>query len=313
VIIKQIYSIKKASRYGFILGGFLFPSLLIFLTCATSSPVNTAREGSASFAAVEAVQPQWQPFADGIGYFHGKTVSPRLEFWALRIDLYAPNTRIVVKGGADGDGTLGAKVSSFVRSNDLLAGINAVPFDVISAKEGLPVKNMGLVISGGELIAPVNPNYDALVFYKDGGAAIIKQSEISSTEDIENAVGGFHQILAGAEAAQRTLNSEERHPRSAAGISANDGILYLLVIDGRREGSSGGTEKETALLLRAFGSTDGINFDGGGSSALVLRYPDGRVRAVNTPIHGGIPGQERAVAGCLGVYSVFPGEDKVPQ
>jgi len=294
------------------LGGFLFfPSLLIFITCATSSPANTAREGPASFAAVEAVQPQWQSFADGIGYFHGKTVNPRLEFWALRIDLGAPNTRVVVKGGADGDGTLSSKVSSFVKSNDLLAGINAVPFDVISAREGLPIKNMGLVISGGKLIAPVNPNYDALVFYRDGSAAVVKQSAVSSAEDIKNAVGGFHQILAGAETTQRTLNSEERHPRSAAGISANGGILYLLVIDGRREGSSGGTEKETALLLRALGSTDGINLDGGGSSALVLRYPDGRVKAVNTPIHGGISGQERAVAGCLGISSVFPREDKV--
>jgi hypothetical protein len=313
VIIKQIYSDKKASRFGYILGGFLFLLLLIFPTCATGSPVNTTREGPVSFTTVQAVQPQWQPLADGIGYFHGKTDNPRLEFWALRIDLHAPNTRIVVKGGADGDGTLGTKVSSFVRSNDLLAGINAVPFDVISAREGLPIKNMGLVISGGELIAPVNPNYDALVFYRDGHAAVVRQSAVSSIVDIENAVGGFHQILAGTEATQRTLNREDRHPRSAAGISADGGILYLLVIDGRREGSSGGTEKETALLLRALGSTDGINLDGGGSSALVLRYPDGRVRAVNTPIHGGIPGQERAVAGCLGVSSVFPREDKVPK
>jgi len=311
VIIKQIHSIKRASRFGYILGGFFFP-LFIFLACA-GSPTGTARESPASFAAVEAVEPQWQPFADGIGYFHGKTASPLLEFWALKIDLATPNTRVVVKGGAEGEGTNSTKVSSFVRGNELLAGINAVPFDIISAKEGQPIKNMGLVISGGELIASANPNYDALVFYKNGRAAVVSQSEVSSAADIENAVGGFHQILTGGEAAQRTLNNEGRHPRSAAGISANGGILYLLVIDGRREGSAGGTEKETALLLRALGSIDGINLDGGGSSALVLRYPNGKVRAVNTPIHGGIPGRERAVAGCLGVALVLPREDKVPQ
>jgi len=80
--------------------------------------------------------------------------------------------------------------------------------------------------------------------------------------------------------------------------------LYLLVIDGRRSGSIGGTELDTAILLQSLGSWDGINFDGGGSSALVIRYPDNKIRAVNTPIHSGIPGRERAVAGCIGIQIV---------
>jgi len=94
-----------------------------------------------------------------------------------------------------------------------------------------------------------------------------------------------------------------RHPRSAAGISPDGKFLYLLVIDGRQFKSIGSTEEETALLLRALGSAEAINFDGGGSSALALRYPDGKVRVVNTPIHKLIPGRERGVAGCLGIKS----------
>lgn len=257
--------------------------------------------------------PQWQSFADGIGYFHGMTASPKIEFWALKIDLNAPQLRVVVKGGA-----LSAKVSSFVRDNNLIAGINAVPFDISSSREGQPIKNMGVVISGGETVAATNARYDALVFYKsgqegNGRAAIVPQSAIHSTENIENAVGGFHQILVGGQMAERTQvknapsanaaqsASAARHPRSAAGISTDGECLYLLVIDGRRSSSIGATEAETALLLRALGSADGINFDGGGSSALALRFPDGKVRAVNTPVHGLIPGQERAVAGSLGI------------
>jgi hypothetical protein len=73
------------------------------------------------------------------------------------------------------------------------------------------------------------------------------------------------------------------------------------VIDGRRAESVGGTEKETALLLHALGSWNGINFDGGGSSALVMRQPDGSFRTLNTPVHSGIPNRERPVAGCIGV------------
>jgi exopolysaccharide biosynthesis protein len=154
------------------------------------------------------------------------------------------------------------------------------------------------------MVSSPRPPYDALIFYDDGAAAIVSQAALDSAENIAGAAGGFYQILKGRELTERTTKAKKRHPRSAAGLSADSGngrFLYLLVIDGRRPGSIGATEAETALLLKALGAIDGINLDGGGSSALVLRYPNGSVRAVNTPIHGGIPGRERAVAGCIGI------------
>ena len=281
---------------------FVTPLITIFISCATVSPVNSKRERPASFPVIEAVQPHWESFTTGIGYFHGRIARPNLEFWALRIELASPDTRIVVRGGMmDDNRTLSTRVSSFVRDNDLIAGVNAVPFDVISATEGRPIRNIGIVITDGELIAPAVQRYDALVFYTDGTAAIVSQSVIDSTENIKNAIGGFNRVLENGEPARRTLNLEPRHPRSAAGISTNGEYLYLLVIDGRRLGSIGATEKEIALLLHALGSWEGLNFDGGGSTSLVLRYPDGRAKPVNTPIHKGIPGRERAVAGCIGI------------
>jgi exopolysaccharide biosynthesis protein len=292
---------QKASQI-ILRGFFIFPFLMLLLSCATVSPIEQAREKPVTFADVESVKPNWQSFADGVDYFHGKTAQPRLEFWALRIELAAPNTRIVVKGGAMENGrTLSVKVSSFVRGNALAAGINATPFDVSSTKEGQPIKNSGLVISGGRVIAPANPRYDALVFLSDGRAVIVNQSATASMTNIENAVGGFHHILKDGEPAQRTIDREGRHPRSAAGVSPNGERLYLLVIDGKRSGSVGGTERETALLLRALGSWQGLNLDGGGSTALAMRYPNGKVQTVNTPVHGIIPGVERAVAGCIGI------------
>jgi exopolysaccharide biosynthesis protein len=150
------------------------------------------------------------------------------------------------------------------------------------------------------MVSPPEPRFDALVFYTDGSVAIAAQSELE-TAAIENAVGGFHRILESGELVPRVLPLTPRHPRSAAGIAPDNRFLYLLVIDGRRPGSVGTTEAETALLLRSLGAAEGINFDGGGSSALALRYPDGKIRAVNTPIHHQIPGKERGVAGCLGV------------
>jgi exopolysaccharide biosynthesis protein len=198
-------------------------------------------------------------------------------------------------------GILSVRVSSFVRDNGLVAGINALPFDTVSGTEGEPRINIGIVIANGVMFSPPHKSFDALVFYKDGHAAIETQSGIKDFDSIENAVGGFYRILDNGQLVPRVLNLSDRHPRSAAGISPDGKFLYLLVIDGRQIKSAGCTEAETALLLRALGASDGINFDGGGSTALALRYPDNIVRVVNTPIHGNIPGRERAVAGCLGI------------
>jgi len=297
----------------------IFPSSLLPVTCyllpvfcslfTVSCTTFSHVEGPAE--SVEQVSPVWTLQAPGLDYFAGKVLRPRIEFYALRVDLTAPNLRIVAyPGGRSRVGFLSVRVSSFVRDNGLLAGINALPFDTVSGTEGEPRINIGLVISDGVTLSPPHKNFDALVFYKDGHAAIAAQSEISDhdSESIENAVGGFYRILEHGELVPRVLNSGDsagakhpRHPRSAAGISPDNKFLYLLVIDGRQFKSVGGTEAETALLLRALGATEGINFDGGGSSALVLRYPDGTVRVVNTPIHDQIPGRERAVAGCLGI------------
>jgi exopolysaccharide biosynthesis protein len=192
-------------------------------------------------------------------------------------------------------------VSSFVRSRGLLAGINALPFYPSSDREGEPRTNTGLVISDGVMLSPPHTAFDALVFYPDGSAAIVPQSRVKSADGIANAVGGFYRVLEGGCLTERAANGKERHPRSAVGICAGGRYLYLLVIDGRRPGSAGSTEAETAVILKRLGASEGLNFDGGGSSALALRYPDGHIRVANTPVHSGIPGRERAVAGCLGV------------
>lgn len=59
------------------------------------------------------------------------------------------------------------------------------------------------------------------------------------------------------------------HPRTAAGVTA-EGELILLVVDGRQRDSRGVDLDELAQLLASTGAVDGINLDGGGSSALVV-------------------------------------------
>ncbi|MCL2878936.1 MAG: phosphodiester glycosidase family protein [Treponema sp.] len=298
----------------------ILPLLVIILvSCGT---LRTGEQAPAKPLVAQSPQdivPQWRTFApeanEALEYYTGKIIKPRLEFCAVRVDLGAPQLKIFVaqggsnknSGGANSGGqAISTKVSSFVRDNNLLAGINALPFEPVSGTEGEYRKNVGIVISDGYVLSPPHPDYDALIFYDDAAPAIVSQSQIVSAVHIANAVGGFFQILADGELSAHTLNSGggfaiKRHPRSAAGISADGKYLYLCVVDGRHPASIGSTEAETAVILRQLGAWNGINFDGGGSSCLVLRYPHNRVSPLNRPVHKNIPGAERAVAGCIGV------------
>jgi len=73
-------------------------------------------------------------------------------------------------------------------------------------------------------------------------------------------------------------NAETRHPRSAIGFSRDSSTVYLLVVDGRTQKSVGMTLVELAALMRRVGAWQAMNFDGGGSSTMVV---EGRV--VNLP------------------------------
>jgi hypothetical protein len=100
-------------------------------------------------------------------------------------------------------------------------------------------------------------------------------------------VGGWPRILHGgrsvaADAAvvEGTIsrNAEMRHPRTAVGVSRDGRTLLLVVVDGRSTASVGATLVELAELMRRLGAWDALNFDGGGSTTMVI---DGAV--VNTP------------------------------
>ncbi|MDR0567710.1 MAG: phosphodiester glycosidase family protein [Spirochaetaceae bacterium] len=277
--------------------------------CATAPPVPAPPKAASKSGSPETLVPYWQDFEPGIAYFAGTIQRPSLKLKALRIDLTDPSIGFIASGREPVDGVLregvipSVKITSFVKRYHCIAGINANPFSPVSGREGEARKIDGITVSQGTVVAGPHSWYDALVFYRDGRAAIVSQRELETLEDIENAVGGFHLVLRDGAVADRLLNQQKppRHPRSAAGLSADGKTLYLLVIDGRQIGSVGATEAEIAAILQRLGAADGLNFDGGGSTALALRYPDGKVRAVNTPIHNGIPNQERGVASCLGV------------
>lgn len=99
---------------------------------------------------------------------------------------------------------------------------------------------------------------------------------------------GQLQITAQAERFQPDI-AQGRSPRTALGLGAN-GEIIILVADGRTAQSRGLSLTELAQLMQEQGATDALNFDGGGSSTLVVRN-----RVINRPSDG----SERAVASAL--------------
>ena len=100
-------------------------------------------------------------------------------------------------------------------------------------------------------------------------------------------IGGWPRILRdGASVAARapaeegtiSRNAEVRHPRTAVGFSRDSSTLYIVTVDGRQAASAGMTLTELADLMRELGAWNALNFDGGGSTTMVI---GGRV--VNIP------------------------------
>jgi hypothetical protein len=101
-------------------------------------------------------------------------------------------------------------------------------------------------------------------------------------------------------------NYAERDRRIPAAAVArfSNGMLGLIVVDGRHPATSIGVNRaELIALLQALGATDAMLFDSGGSATLVARVlGDAAPSVVNEPSDG----VERAVADGLFVYSDAP-------
>lgn len=99
-----------------------------------------------------------------------------------------------------------------------------------------------------------------------------------------------------------------RHPRTAAGVTADGRTLVLLVVDGRQPGHSVGvTLPELADLMLGLGAHDAVALDGGGSSSFFFRRPDGSL-LTNRPSDGAW----RPVANHLGVWIEAPAAPVTP-
>jgi hypothetical protein len=190
---------------------------------------------------------------------------------AVRVDLSDPHVRLKVVAATpddpDGDGpavTTLDTVATIAERHGLEFAINASFFSVTrrEEREGKPVSyfvgNAGypvgwLVIDGDVLTKPQKPAFENVLLVRDGLASI-ESNVATMPADVDFGVSGNVRLL---DAGQVTPSTDEsRHPRSAAGLSADRRLLWLVAIDGRRDGwSRGVTYRELATILKDLGAT----------------------------------------------------------
>lgn len=252
----------------------------------------------------------WKPVFVGVEEAAVTLTRPRpLRVHAMRVDLSADGVRVVTDddNGDRPEETDGLKTSTFLVRKGCQVAINGAPFWPGQKEEDQPQNVVGLVVNEGELVSPLDADKPRAALVFRSGVATIERAPIELA-GIETAVGGFGVVLEGGEVVRPRTESDglidSQHPRTGVGLAKAGQTLLMLVVDGRQEGYSEGVSlPELGEVLRLLGAEEGLNLDGGGTSAMAAATPEEGFRLVNQPIDGKVPGQERISASHLGVYA----------
>jgi exopolysaccharide biosynthesis protein len=217
----------------------------------------------------------------------------------VKVDLANPRVKVSLADDRDPDGDepcvgLLDTTQQVARRNDFDITMNASFFEVPKVLEvrgkavryavgscGYPV---GWHFSGGRLLGkPAKDNLRATLIVYSGNKVSIRENVKELPTDTHFAVSGNSMILYDGKIVRELEDGFA--PTSAAGISADGKTLYLAVVDGRQAGHSrGATLIEMSALMLKWGAYHAINFDGGGSTTMVLKDPaTGVFTTVNRP------------------------------
>ena len=258
----------------------------------------------------------WSSIYKGIELASGQavpdgTVVRLQEVRAFRIDLHDPDIQFfTTPRNTNGTSeTLGQNTSLFLRTYGLQVAINANFYDpCCSSPPNSPMNVIGLSISTGVVVSAqesITDSANLLITSNNVARIVANNFPPQGTNGIYNAVSGHYVVLVdGVNIGFSTPEANTPNPRTAAGISQDGHYLIMMTIDGRQSGwSDGAVDSETADWLIRLGSYNGVNLDGGGSTAMIKSDCDGSPIQVNRPIDAGIPGHERVIANNFGVYA----------
>jgi len=235
----------------------------------------------------------WVPVFKGVDYTTGQADAnePRLQkVFAFRVDLLEPTVQFFStpsNGTNEPMETDGQTTTTFVNTYGVSVGINANFFSPVTTIPNDPRDLSGLAISQGNLVSTYDSGYPALLLTRSNKVSIIN-GDLGDYSAYWTAVAGSDRILINGVAQLSTCTNSFclENPRSAVGYSLDKRYLYLMLIDGRQPGwSDGATLYETGQWLLRLGAWNGLNLDGGGSSALA-KMESGSAILLNKPSGG---------------------------
>lgn len=247
----------------------------------------------------------WVPMFKGIDFTTGDadTNEVRLQkVFALRVDLADPSVEFfsTPSGGAAPFETIGQTTTTFVQTYGVAVGVNANFFSPVSTTPDDPRELSGLAVSQGNIVSPYETIRPTILITRSNQVSFATTAP-GSYSNIWTAVSGSDLVLInGLPQLGGCITSFcGPNPRTALGLSHDNHYLYLVVIDGRQPGwSDGATLEETGQWLLRLGAWNGLNLDGGGSSAMA-RTLNGSAVLINRP-SGGV---QRVDGNHLGVFA----------
>lgn len=211
---------------------------------------------------------QWKSFAPGFWKtdFHINSIG--VSWTAVKIDLNNPELHFFVAPQSETLGQL-FSVKKFARKTKSIVAINTTPFDL--GKTEFPI---GITKDQGKIITPTVEKYCALAFIKNETnqwrAQIINHQTPEAIEDYTYAIGGFFTTFENNEFLKFKKN---KRSRTGCGISDGGRYLYLMVCtpDFHPTDRNGLNYEECSLIFQKMGCDKAMQFDGGHSSALIIK------------------------------------------
>lgn len=206
----------------------------------------------------------------------------------VQIDLRAEGLSFVAtpSNGDDPLETAGETAPQFLQRREVQLALNTAFFTPCCSYFGTEPKDLvGFAVSQGEKVSDWHST-------RPVAFAITRDHQVSFLRSQPPAVGDLWIACAGMELLREgkpvTDPNDNRHPRTAIGLSRDGKTLYFLLVDGRQPKHSIGTSlHDTARWLLALGAHEGINVDGGGSTILVVDSPRlGGQKILNRPSAG---------------------------
>jgi exopolysaccharide biosynthesis protein len=234
-----------------------------------------------------------KPINEAIDLISIKMINPNVVTFVSIIDLNHPNVSVKVSP----EHKHKYLTSDFAKEHNCVVAINGEA-GLSMAMDCELGEWTGNWISDGNVVLMEDTDLRPFIgFSKNNIAHYSIESEVDTmmNDDKYNAIWGRFDILVNNEV--RQLENDNPYARTVMGTSADGGLLFLMIVDGKRpDYSEGLTYANCAKILRALGASNAMACDQGGSSCMYMK-PMGGI--INRPADS--DGLERPIYSHFGI------------